>query len=85
MPTIFFPWKPNARGEPRPEVGARHERTLEGVGSSARFGADDWAPNRCTVTPGERKCYAPVRWAMRGRTSLAMRSIEWCQASLSPT
>ena len=30
---------PNARGEPRPEAGARHERTLEGVGSSARLDA----------------------------------------------
>jgi len=30
MPTIFFPWKPNARGEPRPEAEAK--RTLEGVG-----------------------------------------------------
>ncbi len=38
MPTFVFPWKPNARGEPRLEAEARHERTLEGVGSSAMFG-----------------------------------------------
>src|SRR5713101_8452116 len=31
--------KPNARGEPRPRAGARHERRLLGVGSSAWFGA----------------------------------------------
>jgi len=31
--------EPNARGEPRPEAEARHERKLEGVGSSALFGA----------------------------------------------
>ena len=29
---------PNARGEPRPRAGARHERRLLGVGSSAWFG-----------------------------------------------
>jgi hypothetical protein len=29
---------PNARGEPRPRAGARHERGLLGVGSSAWFG-----------------------------------------------
>lgn len=29
---------PNARGEPRPIAEARHERTLSGVGSSARLG-----------------------------------------------
>jgi hypothetical protein len=29
--------EPNARGEPRPEAGARNERTLWGVGSSAMF------------------------------------------------
>ena len=29
---------PNARGEPRPRAGARHERRLLGVGSSALFG-----------------------------------------------
>jgi hypothetical protein len=28
----------NARGEPRPRAGARYERRLLGVGSSARFG-----------------------------------------------
>jgi hypothetical protein len=31
---------PNARGEPPPEAGARHERTLEAVGSSAVLGWD---------------------------------------------
>jgi hypothetical protein len=31
-------WAPNARGEPRPEAEARHERKLEAVGSSARLG-----------------------------------------------
>ena len=39
MPIYFLPWKPNARGEPRPIAGATQERTLEGVGSSAWFGA----------------------------------------------
>jgi hypothetical protein len=29
---------PNAGGEPRPRAGARHERRLLGVGSSAWFG-----------------------------------------------
>ena len=29
---------PNARGEPRPRAGAKHERRLLGVGSSAWFG-----------------------------------------------
>jgi hypothetical protein len=31
--------KPNAGGEPRAMAGARYERRLLGVGSSARFGA----------------------------------------------
>ena len=30
--------KPNAGGEPRPRAGARHERRLLGVGSSAGLG-----------------------------------------------
>jgi len=30
--------KPNASGEARPAAGARHERRLLGVGSSAWFG-----------------------------------------------
>ena len=49
MPTCFFPLQPNARGEPPPEAGARHARTLEAVGSSARFGEDaawDYRANR---------------------------------------
>src|ERR671923_662040 len=29
------PWKPTAKAQPRPEAGARHERTLSGVGCSA--------------------------------------------------
>jgi hypothetical protein len=32
--TPRFAWRTNARGEPRPIAGARHERTLLGVGSS---------------------------------------------------
>ena len=40
MPPCLGGWLPpagpNARGEPRPEAGA--ERTLEGVGSTARLG-----------------------------------------------
>jgi hypothetical protein len=31
--------KPNAGGEPPPEAEARHERTLEAVGSTALLGA----------------------------------------------
>jgi rare lipoprotein A len=34
---------PNARGEPRPRAGARHERRLLGVGSSAWFGVTSCA------------------------------------------
>jgi hypothetical protein len=37
--------QPNAGGEPLPKAGARHERTLEAVGSTAWFGAGcgrDW-------------------------------------------
>jgi hypothetical protein len=35
-----FAWRTNAGGEPRPKAEARHERKLEGVGSSAWFGAE---------------------------------------------
>ena len=42
MPTFFFPWTPNARGEPRPEAGA--ERTLEGVGFRAEQMVTQSAP-----------------------------------------
>src|SRR5262245_53995033 len=45
MPTLFFPWKPNARGEPRPEAGA--QRTLEGVGSTALFGPGPAGETQC--------------------------------------
>ena len=38
MPTCFFPWKPNAGPQARPEAGARHERTLEGVAYRPMFG-----------------------------------------------
>ena len=33
-------WAPNARAHLLPEAGARHERTLEGVGSRPWFGKD---------------------------------------------
>ena len=53
---------PNARGEPRPEAGARHERTLEGVGSSAWFGAGRdrgrWTPP--TPKPSLRRRLVPI-------------------------
>src|SRR6267142_113625 len=32
------PWLPHASGEPPPKAGARHERTLEAVGSTAWLG-----------------------------------------------
>jgi hypothetical protein len=35
---LLFGSKPNARGAPRPKAGARHERTLEAVGSTAKLG-----------------------------------------------
>jgi hypothetical protein len=42
---------PNARGEPRPAAGARHERRLLGVGSSAWLGA----------VHGDRRRHAPTK------------------------
>jgi hypothetical protein len=38
MPTVVFQWKPNARGELLPKAGARDERTLLAVSSTALFG-----------------------------------------------
>ena len=38
---FLVPLAPNARGEPHLEAGARHERTLEGVGSTAMLGLED--------------------------------------------
>ena len=41
---------PNASGEPRPEAGA--ERTLEGVGSTALFGAGCTKRHRLSILLG---------------------------------
>src|SRR5215831_20747609 len=40
MPTIFFPWKPNAGAHLLPEAVATQERRLEAVRCSALFGAE---------------------------------------------
>jgi hypothetical protein len=44
--------QPNAGGEPRPKAGA--QRTLEGVGSTALFGADSVSgtPGACEIALG---------------------------------
>src|ERR671931_327098 len=54
----------NAGGEPRPEAGARHERTLEGVGSSAWFGAAGVMRPACCQPPAPRvlsHCWFDIR------------------------
>src|SRR5438132_2244062 len=47
--TMILPLLPNAGAQPCPKAEARHERTLEGIGCSALFGA-----------PGEGGC-GPAR------------------------
>ncbi len=38
MPTVFFPWKPNAGRQARRAAGARDERTLAAVACTRLFG-----------------------------------------------
>src|SRR5215510_5935130 len=54
---------PNARGEPRPAAEARPERTLEGVGSSAWFGAGARSDASLPHPPHRSRC----EWLMRVR------------------
>src|SRR5262249_32982124 len=59
---------PNASGEPRPEAGA--QRTLEGVGSTALFGAAQVRPAALPPRPPSSACL--TRWEQLRRSRVGL-------------
>jgi hypothetical protein len=78
---------PNATAQPRPEAGARHERTLEGVGSSAKL--DGGRPARPGLAPPlPVRPAAPRRPQTPGPSVMPLpppRSTAACGDNVSPT
>jgi hypothetical protein len=59
---------PNAGAQPCPKAEARHERTLEGIGCSALFGAPaegGCGPARCPWVGGVLSPYQNVRMSSK--------------------
>ena len=68
MPTLFFPWKPNARHQAQETVGARHERRLFPVACMPLCGT------AAALQPDPQHWLPPARLLSWGKASVAPKT-----------